>query len=1275
MNLGGKPYPTKMDLAEQKDALGNPLGAKDCPAGTSVTFEGLISGCAQRYACHERNMTLDFPLNQSSFACTVQRSTTCGDVDDCSIVFCYACIPGKYREETSTLLKCVPCVLGRTCVGQGNKAGDAPCPSGFYCPRPSISIPVNDGFVAKSDANGIGVATGATLIEPCAAGKFKNDSAATECTGCAAGEFSLAGAASCTSCRAGTYQNEKDRASCPVCIDGQYSSVGSTSCKDCEKGKHGVAAHDKCVACAAGKWSSATAQTTSSVCTPCGAGTYSYAQGASEPAQCNACPPGRYNDKIAQTSADEGCHTCAAGKANPLSGQSEPSKCADCVAGRHQAEMGKATCIACAAGKYGDATEQLAESTCKACGAGNYNAAAGASEVAQCTACPVGKYGGTLAVPATSDACIACAAGKANPLSGQSGPSKCTNCVAGRHQAEMGKATCIACAAGKHGDATEQLAESACKPCGAGKYSSAVGASEAAQCTDCPGGRFGTHVMAIVVGACTPCVTGRSNSLSGQVAEAACVVCVKGRYQNKPGQVNCIPTSCPPGKFGVREPGCFSCPIGTYGAFRGLGDVTQCTRCPIGRWSDTPNATEASACEFCPAGRFGNITGLRSVLCSGYCDAGEFSQRGAVECTPCQQGEVSRTVGSGRCEPCPKTQTSKAHSSKCICEAEYYDSSNSSGPTSCRRCSAESMNCSEVGTVLTSLKVKGGFWRTDLASSEFLACPVKEACTPNGTVGDANNTTTGRFSSSDIYCATGHTGPFCGVCRPNYFRRSNIALCSKCDENSTGSIVLAFGALIVTGLLVWLFLFLSRHTSSGAMRTVINASQTLSLILMTTTEWPDSIKQVQTTILQAVNFDFVTLASPTCAGIPMDYFTRFAALVVGVIMLIGTPWVLSFVYFHLVHKDAAHWIVSKQRRLKDTVTLLLLAYTTITIQAFKYFRCQRITNSAGDSTHYLMADFGVKCYEGNYWPRAICVILVLAVLSFGMPVANAVLLWRLRKQLDDDDIQQLFGTLYMMYRKDTRVVAESLTFGFRLLYLLALASFPPNSQYQSGLMMLICVAQIGVHIKMQPFSDSVDNALQYCGLALSFVPAFMGLLLSYAKVHAEYQSLRLVGAAKYEAEKEAIADRIVLDTITTFAMATVIAAYVAVVGFYYKDKLLAFVRCDVLRRRCCARHTGEVREQEQEQDDAIHPPSMMGSPMPQQHAQQGQQRSRVHIEMVEAKHENRLMPANRAISYQSADGTSFLTENPMRGQSRDGVSHKQHAARGLDRGEGGTAMH
>ena len=99
------------------------------------------------------------------------------------------------------------------------------------------------------------------------------------------------------------------------------------------------------------------------------------------------------------------------------------------------------------------------------------------------------------------------------------------------------------------------------------------------------------------------------------------------------------------------------------------------------------------------------------------------------------------------------------------------------------------------------------------------------------------------------------------------------------------------------------------------------------------------------------------------------------------------------------------------------------------------------------------------------------------------------------------------------------------------------------------------------------------------------------------------------------------------------------------------------------------------QEQEQEQDDAIHPPSMMGSPMPQQHAQQGQQRSRVHIEMVEAKHENRLMPANRAISYQSADGTSFLTENPMRGQSRDGVSHKQHAARGLDRGEGGTAMH
>ena len=244
---------------------------------------------------------------------------------------------------------------------------------------------------------------------PCPAGTYLVDPAKvslSSCTNCNMGHYQESAGAStensCRECPSGKYGDQVAQISigdgtgpngCKSCVAGMYGDeAGQTSnavaCKNCEEGRfQATTAADACDACVAGTYGNQVKQTAAAIetangCKQCGKGKYSSATAAVSESQCNDCGAGKYGTELGQSSEAGSCIACAVGKANPASGQSLPEKCANCVAGRYQGLLGKATCTACAASKYGDQTGQVTVGTgtgdgCKKCGVGKYNSAAG----------------------------------------------------------------------------------------------------------------------------------------------------------------------------------------------------------------------------------------------------------------------------------------------------------------------------------------------------------------------------------------------------------------------------------------------------------------------------------------------------------------------------------------------------------------------------------------------------------------------------------------------------------------------------------------------------------------------------------------------------------------------------------------------------------------------------------------------------------------------------------------------------------------------------------
>ena len=447
--------------------------------------------------------------------------------------------------------------------------------------------------------------------------------------------------------------------------------------------------------------------------------------------------------------------------------------------------------------------------------------------------------------------------------------------------------------------------------------------------------------------------------------------------------------------------------------------------CPAGRWGATQGATAFDACNICRGGTFSNTSGAITPLCSGMCPPGKYSDDGYAQCVVCGQGKFQTKSNETRCESCPNRETSDEGASSCECEPKYYRAASDEGCFPC----PESINCDEKGSMLESLQIKPGYWRADNGTMSLLRCPVEGACVGSvvgSSVGKSLNgsiiiSNTTNSSNATIcvngLCLCGQRGPLCAICDENYTRFSANSLCTKCPENLGVSIFFSVLFTLLAAACLWLFLWISRVSRGSSIRPIINAWQTMSIVLLTSDDWPEAVKWVEKFLLHTVNLDIISLASPSCLGVPLNFYRRFALTVSGSAVLVGAPWLFSVRKWWHRKKPRLRfwkaWVKAKEQCLADSILLMLLLYTLGTTQALSHFRCLRV-----GTTDYLIADFTIECGDATWNGVTFFVTIVILVFSIGAPLGFAYELYKRRDELEDPETVSLLGMLYQTYVKE-----------------------------------------------------------------------------------------------------------------------------------------------------------------------------------------------------------------------------------------------------------------
>ena len=278
---------------------------------------------------------------------------------------------------------------------------------------------------------------------------------------------------------------------------------------------------------------------------------------------------------------------------------------------------------------------------------------------------------------------------------------------------------------------------------------------------------------------CDTCPGGKYTSTMGM---EECELCQPGTF-SEDGSTSCTP--CVAGKFSSEA--ATSCSDCTAGTFSGSG-FPSCEDCDAGSYS----STTAFSCTLCEPGKFSVD---RADKCSS-CPAGAYSGMAAASCELCEVGKINTKEESATCSYCDqivKGSTTKREggtsNSDCVCEAGFFKSDETGD---CERVEVGvSKNVTSMN--VTTLHLEPNHWRNSDQSIDVRRCPSDSAC-----LGGADPST---------YCAEGHTGPYCGVCKPGFSELGSVApTCEPCDGDTSGTIVLMVGgpfALLLAALSIY----------------------------------------------------------------------------------------------------------------------------------------------------------------------------------------------------------------------------------------------------------------------------------------------------------------------------------------------------------------------------------------------------------------------------------------------------------------------------------------
>ena len=883
-----------------------------------------------------------------------------------------------------------------------------------------------------------------------------------------------------------------------VCFEGP--GIGTDSCQ----GSKGLDGHVfladaqggggdlECKKCPRGKYSDGQDDDVQRTCKACGPNTYQDQTGQSSCKPWTGCAAGHFKTKEGSETNNTLCGLCAAGQYQDQS-ETMLAGCIACEKGKFQNELGKSKCADCSRGKWSDQIGLADEERCHPCPHGTAGASKGATLLEDCKDCAMGYYqfdrgqphcdkcvNGTFNFETPRVACYGCPPGftrwaeRPGQLlciadsgsgefvcpEGHYKPNKTAECEPGCLPGESGDPPrpphCNLCVAGKY---TDQFAQKTCRNCSAGTYG--------------------------IIG-------------SKQHPATQCYACPLGLIQPKTGQSNCMleVSPCPAGTYG--NPQSSHCEDCTAGWYQNELRQRSCKICGVGRFS----GSGASACSSCRVGRFnGQATSDKCVNCG----KGSYQdQTGQQTCRLCSGGNFQSQLGQNNCTRCPSFISAVPGADHCRCERGYFWTESDDGVGSCTTVTPPSaVYISESSSrILRTADIKPGFWRRGPNERKVLPCPVTEAC-----IGGQGN-----GSNPLQYCEKGSEGPLCAVCSNNYFRWLTSEPCTLCPEDRFTAQLRSAGALTGVALILLTCMLLNRKANSSVLRPIINGFQIMVVIFLYPVKWPESVRQLAA-VIGLFSFDLASIASPSCFGVPLNFYWRFAVISMFSLGALAVPWLLSWIWHCSRRKP---WNSrARSGPWRDTFLLLLLLHPTISGQAFYHFHCSPFINKTKeadsgnwvDRTRYLQIDFSLECYDETWNIMLLPVTIVIIFVAFGMPLLFALTLFKRRATLEEPQTKRLLGFLYYPYRP-SMYAFESVVMLFKLSLWATLVFFEHGSQFQQALSAIICFIRLSVHARLEPFDSRFENILEYEILGITAFLSSSGLVLNFLATAKELATLQ-----------------------------------------------------------------------------------------------------------------------------------------------------------------------
>jgi len=746
-----------------------------------------------------------------------------------------SCSAGMHMPATGSIFNtsCIPCSPGQFNDQPGRGACN-PCPGGTYSEDVGATRCTDcsaGGYCPEAE----GGAFSRLVYKYCPRGTWNNQrgsSSNASCTSCPIGKASTReganGASTCQLCRTGTVAPVDGMAECSFCSPGKYQdSEGATGCEVCEGGSYCQKGAAAPLPCRQGRYSNATNLTSPEECTPTSPGFYA-PTGSVEQIECSAgtmasiasqgkcstCAPGKYQDdkgaiecKLCPEgySCSEGASTplsCTTGKHQRHAGQ---SACDDCTSG-HACPVASVNQTACPPGSYS------ADWTCELCPGGKYQPN---STATSCEPCPKGSScarGATLPTP--------CAPGT---MASENEQATCAKCPAGKHQGWGGMSECMACESGSY--CTEGAA--APLPCQAGSFSSATNLKSSEECTPTGPGFYAP------TGSVEPseCSAGTFNDKIGQ---SSCNLCFAGTIQDAEGATGC--KSCEAGHYCPKgASAALPCSKGYFSKATNLTKQSECTPAQPGFFSLLGTSSE----EPCSIGEFSAST--RAPGCDR-CIPGTFQDKhGQSACTACKPGfwctaeqavpcaedtyqPLANQFEQTSCSPCSRNSTTDSRRncssiSVCGCVEGFYEHNMTqkwiTGQVDCRVCPSGS-DCHSVGTALSNVPIKRGYFRLTKDSVDIRRCPdAASGCSNKPECEESNSGCLGSVDrdkmASEVQenlCRPGLAGPFCRLCNLTdavyYAAATNEepARCVTCRNTARDAVIMVAGGVVTAAALL-----------------------------------------------------------------------------------------------------------------------------------------------------------------------------------------------------------------------------------------------------------------------------------------------------------------------------------------------------------------------------------------------------------------------------------------------------------------------------------------